>query len=47
MKSLYVAMCLCVSVSAYASCRPITIIAPDGSMIVCSICNDGKTIFCN
>lgn len=47
MKYLYVAMCLCVNVTAYASCRPTTIIAPDGSMVVCSVCNDGKTIICN
>jgi hypothetical protein len=47
MKHLYVAMCLCVSVTAYASCKFVTIYTPDGSMVVCSVCNDGKTIICN
>lgn len=31
---------------AYANCRPITIVAPDGSMSVCSVCSDGKVIIC-
>lgn len=47
MKYLYVAMCLCASATVYAGCRPVTIIAPDGSMVVCQVCNDGKTIICN
>jgi hypothetical protein len=29
-----------------AGCRPITIIAPDGSMTVCSVCSDGRVIIC-
>jgi hypothetical protein len=32
--------------NAMAGCRPITIIAPDGSMTVCSVCSDGKVIIC-
>jgi hypothetical protein len=32
--------------TAYAGCKPITIIAPDGSMTVCSVCSDGKVIIC-
>lgn len=45
MKYLYAAMCLCVSVSAYASCQPITINTPTGTT-VCTVCNDGKIINC-
>jgi hypothetical protein len=32
---------------AMAGCKPITIIAPDGNMTVCSVCSDGKIIICN
>jgi hypothetical protein len=32
--------------NAMAGCKPITIIAPDGSMTVCSVCSDGKVIIC-
>jgi hypothetical protein len=32
--------------TAYAGCKPITIIAPDGNMTVCSVCSDGKVIIC-
>jgi hypothetical protein len=32
--------------NAMAGCRPISIIAPDGSMTVCSVCSDGKVIIC-
>jgi hypothetical protein len=33
--------------NAMAGCKPITIIAPDGTMTVCSVCSDGKVIICN
>jgi hypothetical protein len=32
--------------NAMAQCRPITIIAPDGTMTVCSVCSDGRVIIC-
>jgi hypothetical protein len=32
--------------NAMAGCRPITIIAPDGKMTVCSVCSDGRVIIC-
>jgi hypothetical protein len=32
--------------NAMAQRRPITIIAPDGSMTVCSVCSDGRVIIC-
>ena len=32
--------------TAYASCKPITIIAPDGKMTECSVCSDGRVIIC-
>jgi hypothetical protein len=32
--------------NAMAGCTPITIIAPDGSMTVCSVCSEGRVIIC-
>jgi hypothetical protein len=32
--------------NAMAGCKPITIIAPDGTMTVCSVCSDGRVIIC-
>ena len=32
--------------NAMAGCKPITIIAPDGKMTVCSVCQDGRVIIC-
>jgi hypothetical protein len=32
--------------TSYGACRPVTIIAPDGTMTICQVCNDGKTIIC-
>jgi hypothetical protein len=47
-KTFVISMVLSLSaLSAYAACLPVTIIAPDGSMVVCQVCNDGKTIICN
>jgi hypothetical protein len=34
------------SCGAYASCRPVTIIAPDGTMTICQVCNDGRIVIC-
>jgi len=31
---------------SYGACRPVTIISPDGTMTICQVCNDGKTIIC-
>jgi hypothetical protein len=32
--------------NAMAGCKPITIIAPDGTMTVCSVCSDGRVVIC-
>ena len=32
--------------NAMAGCKPITIIAPDGKMTVCSVCSDGRVVIC-
>jgi hypothetical protein len=32
--------------NAMAGCKPITIIAPDGTMTICSVCSDGRVIIC-
>ena len=32
--------------NAMAGCKPITIIAPDGTMTVCSVCSEGRVIIC-
>jgi len=36
-----------VSCGAYAACRPVTIVDPNGNITVCQICNDGKVVICN
>jgi hypothetical protein len=48
LKILFITMALSLSsCGAYASCRPVTIIAPDGTMTICQVCNDGRIVICS
>jgi hypothetical protein len=48
MKTLLTILSVMVFMSgnAMAQCKPITIIAPDGTMTVCSVCRDGRVVIC-
>lgn len=47
MKKLLLITLLFLYNTSYAACRPTIIITPDGSQVICQVCQEGKVIICN